>query len=313
MDTAEIEAFLVLAEELHFARTAERLHVSQPRVSRLVATLERKIGGKLFDRTTRQVRLTLLGEQFRGQLQPAWSQVSAAYHDARAAARGVTGSLRAGCPYIVEGQAVTRLVKEFCARYPDCELILHATEPADPYPPLRRGDIDVLVNWQVVEEPDLTVGPAIEYRDRVLAVAQGHRLAGRQSVSVEDLGDEETIQKAPALPQALFDMFTPPVTPSGRPIRRTYPWRSVEDIFTSVARGQIVHATMTGVALTMRPDLVLVPIRDLPPVPLGLIWCTAHENARIRALAATAAAITPSPAGQANPAGQGHLQRAQDE
>ena len=63
MDTAEIEVFLVLAEELHFGRTAELLHMPQPRVSRLVSALERRIGGALFERTSRRVRLTPLGQQ----------------------------------------------------------------------------------------------------------------------------------------------------------------------------------------------------------------------------------------------------------
>ena len=53
MDTAEIEVFLTLAEELHFGRTAERLHMPQSQVHRLVARLERRAGGALFDRTSR--------------------------------------------------------------------------------------------------------------------------------------------------------------------------------------------------------------------------------------------------------------------
>src|SRR5215469_7954060 len=61
MDAAEIEVFLTLAEELHFTRTAERLHLPQSRVSRLVASLERRVGGALFERTSRRVVLTPLG------------------------------------------------------------------------------------------------------------------------------------------------------------------------------------------------------------------------------------------------------------
>jgi hypothetical protein len=70
MDTAEIEVFLVLAEELHFGRTAERLRMPQPRVSRLVAALEHRTGGVLFERTSRRVRLTPLGEQHRARQRP---------------------------------------------------------------------------------------------------------------------------------------------------------------------------------------------------------------------------------------------------
>jgi hypothetical protein len=55
-----------------------------------------------------------------------------------------------------------------------------------------------------------------------------------------------------------------------------------------IARGHSVHPTLANVVLFRRDDIVLVPIDGLPPLPLGLIWCTGHENARIRALADTA-------------------------
>jgi hypothetical protein len=55
-----------------------------------------------------------------------------------------------------------------------------------------------------------------------------------------------------------------------------------------VARGRSVHPTLVNVVLFRRDDIVLVPIDGLPALPLGLVWCTGHENARIRALADTA-------------------------
>jgi len=292
MDTAEIEVFLVLAEELHFGKTAERLRLNQPQVSRLVARLERRAGGALFDRTSRRVRLTPLGQQLRSGLQPGYAQITAALKAACVASRGVTGILRLGCLFTVAGHALTRLVEEFCARYQDCELTMHTVETRDPYAALRRGEVDVLASILIVDEPDLTAGPVFDYRDLVLAVCRGHRLAGREWVCVEDLGDEEVSANAPTFPAALYDAIVPPVTPAGRPIRRTYPWTDDEDVMTAAARGQIVHPQLVG---RTRSDLALVPIRDQPPMPLGLIWCTAHENARIRAFTGVAAAIGPRP------------------
>ena len=73
MDTADIEIFLTLAEELHFGRTAERLHLAQSRVTRVIAALEGQAGGKLFDRTSRRVRLTPLGSRLRDQIRPAYT------------------------------------------------------------------------------------------------------------------------------------------------------------------------------------------------------------------------------------------------
>jgi DNA-binding transcriptional LysR family regulator len=288
MDTAEIEVFLTLAEELHFGRTAERLRVPQPQVSRMVARLERRAGGALFDRTSRRVRLTPLGEQVRGGLRPAYDQITATLEAARTTSRGITGELRVGCLVTGSGPALTRLVEEFCACHKDCDLTLHTIPVADPYAQLRSGDVDTLVNWLVVDEPDLTAGPVIEYRERALAVGRGHRLQTRESVSIEDLADEEVHDNAASFPDALYDAIVPRFTPAGRPIRRTFPWISDEDVLTAVARRRIVHPTMRGTALFSRADFVLIPIRDMPPMPLGLIWCTAHENARIQALAAIA-------------------------
>jgi DNA-binding transcriptional LysR family regulator len=71
MELREIEIFLALAEELHFSRTAERLHVSQARISQTIKKLERQVGAPLFDRTSRSVAPTPIGARLRDDLAPA--------------------------------------------------------------------------------------------------------------------------------------------------------------------------------------------------------------------------------------------------
>ena len=100
---AQVEAFLALADELHFGRAAERLHVSQPRVSRLIASLERQAGGKLFERTSRKVTLTPLGQQFQAELQPGHEQMRAALDHARRSTRATAGHLRLGTLVTIGG------------------------------------------------------------------------------------------------------------------------------------------------------------------------------------------------------------------
>jgi len=287
MDTAEIEVFLALAEELHFGRTAERLRMPQPRVSRLVSALERRVGGVLFERTSRRVRLTPLGEQLRGQLQPVYRQLTEALDGARAVARATAGVLRIGFSPTSNMAVLTRLTAAFEVRHLGCRAVLDGISNLDPYSALRRGQLDVLVNWLAVDEPDLTVGPVLEYRDRVLAVASTDPLAARQSVSVEDLADRDVALMTPPFPPALYDAIIPPRTPSGRVISRSQTVRSIHELVALVARGRIVHPTAAGIPMFARDDICLVPITDMPPLPLGLIWCTAHHNARIQALAET--------------------------
>jgi DNA-binding transcriptional LysR family regulator len=298
MDTDEIEVFLVLAEELHFGRTAERLRLPQPRVSRLVASLEHRTGGALFERTSRRVRLTPLGEELATRLRPAYAQLTTALEDARTAAREAVGVIQIGFSPTSNMAALTRLTAAFEARHPGCRAVLGAVSNLDPYSALRRGELDVLVNWLAVDEPDLTVGPVLEDRSRVLAVASGDPLAGRPSVSVEDLADREVALMTPPFPPALYDAIIPPRTPSGRIIPRTQPVHGIHELVALVARGQIVHPTASGIPMFARDDIALVPLTGLPPLPLGLIWVTAHDNARIQALAETVRSLRKPAAGR---------------
>ena len=215
---AQAEAFLAVAEELHFGRAADRLHVSQPRVSRLIAALERQVGGALFERTSRRVNLTPLGEQFRGELSAAYAQLQAALDHAKRAAREAAGQLRIGFTNTTEGPALSRLVAVFEARHPGSQVTLQEVPVTDAYSALRAGEIDVLIHWLVVDERDPTPGPAIDGQDRVVAVAVSHPLARRQTVSVEDLAGQPAARPPAAFPPALWEALVPANIPSGKPI-----------------------------------------------------------------------------------------------
>ena len=169
---------------------------------------------------------------------------------------------------------------------------LHEVNPWDPYTPLRTQELDVLLNWLVVDQNDLTTGPPVAHYDRVLAVASGHRLAGRMSVSLEDLVDEEFFDPPASFPVELADAVIPPCTPSGRPLRRTFRG-SGSLMWAAVARGRIVHPITARSIYLSRDDMAAVPITDLPPLPLGLVWPTAHDSAQLRTLADLARALGP--------------------
>ncbi len=295
VELRELRIFLTLAEELHFGRTAERLQISQPGVSEAVRGLEVRIGTRLFERTSRRVGLTPAGEEFRRSLVPALAALDRALARASDRAASIAGPLRIGFTQTTHGPPLHRLIDAFQSRHPDCEVSLHEVDTVDPYAAVRRGDVEVLVNWLAVDEPDLTSGPAIALHSRVLVVARRHRLASRPSVLLEDLGDEQVALLPRSFPAALSDAILPPRTPSGRHIARTQLVRSINQIAAHVAHGRIVHVTMTGIPVFARDDVVFVPIQDLAPLPLGLIWSTARENAKIRGLGEVARGLGPCP------------------
>ena len=109
------------------------------------------------------------------------------------------------------------------------------------------------------------------------------------------MAGEEVALLPPSTPPAVYDLLVPPRTPSGRPIRRTQPVQTINEILSLVARGRIVHPTSSTVPIFNRDDVVLIPITDLPPLPLGLVWCASRENPRIRALNEVAGSMSIPP------------------
>ena len=295
VELRELRIFLVLADELHFGRTARRLSISQPAVSEAVRALETRLGVKVFDRTSRRVRLTPAGDALKHSLVPALVAVDQALARTSELSGAVRGLLRVGFILTTEGPALSRLIAAFQDRYPGCEVRLQEVETFDAYRALRQGDIDVLCNWLAVDEPDLTAGTAFAHYERALTVAATHRLARQQAVSVEDLADEEVALLPPSTPPAVYDLLVPPCTPAGRPIRRTQPVQTINEILSLVARGRIVHPSSSAVPIFNREDVVLIPIEDMPPLPLGLVWCVSRENPRVRALDEVARSMAAAP------------------
>jgi DNA-binding transcriptional LysR family regulator len=289
MDLDQIRIALVLCEELHFGRTADRLHISQPRVSQRLAALERELGGMLFDRTSRRVRLTPLGVRFREDVGAAYEQLLAAGQSLRDAGRRLAGEIRIGFIQTTGGRALTDFVRAFERQHPTVAVVYREVPFARPYDGLRTGELDVLLIWRTgTVDSDLTEGPTIDRQERVAVMAADHPLAALRSVSASD-----TDQWAPGIdlvhPQ-IRDTIVPPANVDGIPIRRVEAHiNTIGEYLAHVAKGSIVHPTVRSLSeLVNRDDLAYVPINDLPPVELCLVWCTSHENATIRAAAAVA-------------------------
>lgn len=285
MELRDIEIFLTLAEELHFGRTAERLRVSQARVSQSIAKQERRIGAALFERTSRHVALTPIGEQLRADLEAGQRFIRDGIEAATAAARGHGGILTLGLmgAQINDIAPITGL---FQTRHPNCELRIREITFSDPFGPLRAGEVDLQLIWLPVREPDLTVGPVVFAVARVLAVSTRHALAGRDSVCLEDLGDHIVLRSTLPIPAYWEEANTPMSTPSGRPIARGPVVATWEDCLSAVASGEAVcPAGAQVIKHYQRPGLKYLPIDDAPVQRWGLVWRTADETTLIRGFA----------------------------
>lgn len=286
MDLDQLEAFLVLAEELHFGRTAARLHVAQSRVSRQIAALEREVGGSLFVRTSRRVELTTLGAGLRAELAPAHAGLRQAVRNAQVSARGAAVPLRIGCTFTTGGYQLNRLVKIFESRHPQWPVMVCELPFENPVKVLLSGGVDVLAHWVMEAVPEVELGPVIATLPRVLAVAIDSPLAAETSVSAEVLADWPVPNLQP-LDERIRDLIIPRQTPSGRPVRfHSVPVSTMSEMLSLVARGIVVHPTIASLAqVTYGQGIALVPVNDLPPLQVGLHWAGGNTDGRIRALA----------------------------
>lgn len=292
MELRDIEIFLTLAEELHFGRTAARMHVSQARVSQAIGRQERRFGAALFDRTNRrQIRLTPLGRQLRDDLRPVYEGLNASLQRARMHAQGDTAVLRVGM-IPPNAHDLNRYWETFRARHPRWTLRILYAPVTDPFAGLRRGDIDILVSWLPVEEPDLTVGPPLYTVSRVLAVPVGHALARRGSVGQEEAADfpHPTIEA----PEYWIEGLLPTHTRRGRALERGLLVSNADEVLALISGGEIVSLFPAHVSRYWdRPDIAYLPVRDMPAMAFAPVWRTETENDLIRAFARTVRDLGP--------------------
>jgi DNA-binding transcriptional LysR family regulator len=212
--------FVTVADELHFGRAAERLHIAQPAVSRQIARLERELGERLFDRSPRRVRLTAAGHRVLAAARDAL----AAADRVRSAAAGPTGVMRIG----TAAGATARLERGIDAlqeRAPAFGFVLVDLPQADRLNALRQGEIDLALARGVAAAPGVRVLPA--WTEPLFAVVSArHPAAGRDVVTVAELADGDLRVHDPAV----LREAGVPVRP-GRPDR---PAGTVQDTIVEV-------------------------------------------------------------------------------
>jgi DNA-binding transcriptional LysR family regulator len=287
VDLRELRLFLTLAEELHFGRTAEKLQLTPSRVSQSVRALEDKLGAQLVQRTSRRVRLTPFGEQFRGEVAPVIEQLDGVLERTNTSARSLEGTLRlgllsgpAGGPHLVE------IINTFESMHPECSVEVEQMAWDDPVASLRENEVDVMATWVPLGQPDLVVGPTLSRQPRVLAVAQDHPLAERDTLDFEELADYRIVRFDRG-PKELREAVTPSRTPKGRPIRGARVGegdRTVLDLPVRIARSDLAFPTVPSAIPYMGElDLAFVPIKGMPPLRSALVWRRPARDPKLRA------------------------------
>ncbi|MDH2238974.1 LysR family transcriptional regulator [Pigmentiphaga sp. GD03639] len=184
-----LHTFSVVAEELHFGRAAERLHMTQPPLSQQIRQLEQLIGAELFHRTTRSVSLTPAGRILHDRAKKILQDAEAAADAARRAASGSAGSVAVGFTASSIYRTLPRLVSAFRRQYPEVELRLEEMRPEPMLDALHADKLDVaLLRPPEKSLADPRLAHSVIARERlVLALPADHALAHLEQVPVSNL------------------------------------------------------------------------------------------------------------------------------
>ena len=189
IELRHLRYFVAVAEELHFGRAAQRLHLSQPPLSQQIRKLEELLGYKLFVRTSRSVSLTAAGEAFLLRARRTLENVQRDMDETRSIGRGEVGSLNVG--FVGSGMLtmLPAIFKAYREAYPRVHLRLHESFTSRVMEGLESGTLDVGILRDSDSAERLRISTILT-EPYVAALPVTHRCARQKSISPAALRDE---------------------------------------------------------------------------------------------------------------------------
>ena len=267
---AKLEAVVAVAEEGGFSAAARRLCISQPALSQTIIAIERRLGVKLFERSTTGVQSTATGRALLGearailarfdQLLPAITQ--------RAGEEG--GVIRLGIPYDLASEVLCALAK-FVVGYPDTRLQPRHLPMAEQLAALRSGQLDVSFMVQVPPGPDFDkILVAREELGVLLSPKLAARLAGPDGVRLDALAGLDWVTFPRSNSPAWYDELAAILRPHGI------------DAGPADRGDQFPAPSVTFTALSCGDTFALAPQLRADPIPDTVVWSPLADHAVVR-------------------------------
>jgi DNA-binding transcriptional LysR family regulator len=288
MEISQLRAFLAVAEELHFGRAAERLHIAQPPLSRIIKQLERELDTRLLDRTTRSVKLTSSGQALIAPATEVIDALRRAEEAVRLADDGESGLVRIAFAGVSTHQLVARLARLVRSQRPGIQLELSSQNFAQPaMTKLVQGDTDIAFGrWDVI--PADIASRVVMHDSLAIALPDTHPLAGARRLSIARLSGEGFISlpsyEGAVLPDRLRRLahdkgFVPTIV-------QVAPDTQTALALVSAEVG--CHLTLASVAENATdPHVVFVPLEDsTADVDLRAAWRPDDQNPALKAVLA---------------------------
>lgn len=194
-DIHDLQAFVAVAERGSFRQAANDLFLSQSALSRRVEKLEEALGVKLFERTTRRVQLTNVGQTFLVNVRTALDGLEDAVLGVADLAAHRTGSVTLACVPSAVWHFLPDVLTRFSARFPRIRVRVHDESAQDVLNLVLAGEADFGINFTGAENPEIEFQP-IYVENYVLAMRRDHPLAKRKSLSWKETVEERYISVA---------------------------------------------------------------------------------------------------------------------
>ncbi|MBB3103118.1 LysR family transcriptional regulator [Azomonas macrocytogenes] len=272
MEFKHLRAFIVLAEELHFGRAAQRLSIVQPALSMQIKALEDELGVSLFDRDRRSVSLSEVGRIFLPEARAAVHQSIRAMDIARSSGRGEIGRIRIAFVSSVLPNVLPTLIRAIYARFPRIEFELKDMSTPDQLAALHNGLLDFgLVRLPV---PGAGVKTRVILRESfVIALPAGHSLAAQHSLQPADLAQASLFLLARRYAPGFYNELIAALERHGVALRIAAELGEFTTMLALVSAGLGLGLLPSEAALALPPNVVARPVElGDHRAEIGLAW-----------------------------------------
>lgn len=288
MDLRQLRYAVTLAETLSFTRAAERQHITQSTFSEQIARLEREVGARLFERSSRRVALTPAGAVFVERAARVLAEMDATAAEVREIHRGATGSLRVGVFAEGAGELTPLIVEQFRRAAPDVGVSFVELDVPSQVTALVDREVDVAIVRPPIVDDRLVI-EELFHEPRAAALPDGHPLSDEATLSVADLLDDPVI--AAPTPER-WGPFWSCDEERGEPGRVAATVSSIAESLAAVAYLGAVDTVPASAARHFRyPGVRYVPLTDARPAAVAIARRRDEGGVPVRTFCEAAAVV----------------------
>lgn len=272
MELRHLRYFIAVAEELHFRRAAERLHIAQPPLSQQIIALEEQLKVKLFFRTKRKVELTQAGQHLLDQARQILLLADLASQTAQRVGRGEIGHLAIGLSPTADLVVLPRILPVFRRRFPAIDLTLYALAAKDQITAIHEGRLQVGLVRLPVDDKQLAVETLL--REPLVAVLpEGHRLASLQRIPINTIAAEPHVLFPRRNAPNYYDIIVTLYRQAGSSLKVIQEVETIQTTLGLVAAEVGVSIQPASVQQLGRTGVVYRPLRGrVPQVEIGAAY-----------------------------------------